>query len=59
MKSSAGGPLRRSCYQAIAKADAVTVNVARLVRAPTLCLCEAPGEEGPGGADALRPGPSV
>ena len=41
--------------QAIAKAEAVTRNAARLVRAPTLCLCKAPGEEGPGGADAPRP----
>jgi hypothetical protein len=31
----------------------VTGNAARLVRAPTLCLCKAPGEEGPGG-DATR-----
>ena len=36
--------------QAIAEAEAVTGNAARLVRAPTPCLCKAPGEEGPGGA---------
>jgi hypothetical protein len=30
----------------------VTGNAARLVRAFTLCLCKAPGEEGPGGAYA-------
>jgi hypothetical protein len=29
-------------WQAIAKAEAVTGNAARLVRAPTLCLCKAP-----------------
>jgi hypothetical protein len=30
-------------------------SVARLVRAPTQCVCKAPGEEGLGGADAPRP----
>ena len=44
---------RRRSLQAIAKAEAVTGNAARLVGAPTLCLCQAPGEEGPGGADLL------
>jgi hypothetical protein len=39
--------------QAIAEVEAMTGNAARLVRAPTLCLCKAPGEEGPGG-DATR-----
>ena len=32
--------------QAIAEVEAVTGNAARLVRAPTLCLCKAPGEGG-------------
>jgi len=31
--------------QAIAEVEAVTGNAARLVRAPTLSLCKAPGEE--------------
>ena len=33
----------------------MTGNAARLLRTPTLCLCKAPAEEGPGGADAPRP----
>jgi hypothetical protein len=35
---------RRGCYQAIAKAEAVRGNAARLVRAPMLCLCKPPGQ---------------
>jgi aminotransferase class V len=33
-------------HPAIAEVEAVTGNAARLVRAPTLCLCKAPGAEG-------------
>jgi hypothetical protein len=43
--NSRAGLQAGSCWQAIAKAQSVTGNAARLVRAPTLCLCKAPGEE--------------
>jgi hypothetical protein len=46
MESSSPARSRDDCCgQAVAKAEAVTANAARLVRAPTLCVCNAPGEE--------------
>src|SRR5688572_29913330 len=41
--------------QAIAKAEAVRGNAARLASAPTLLPMQAPGHEGLGRADAPRP----
>ena len=44
--SSRDGRAARFRCQAIAQAEAVRGNAAWLVRAPMLCLCKTPGEEG-------------
>jgi hypothetical protein len=54
-RAAASRHTRQCRQQAIAKAEAVTGNAPRLVRAATPCLCKELREEGPGGADAPRP----